>query len=416
MSCKHPLSFPTAFDSYSVGEKLGEGGSGRVFKAQDSSGNVVAIKVLNPRELGSDKLRRFKNETHFCLRRPHKNILRVLDYGVVSVGDKQCPFYVMPFYGGTLRTLMDMQLEPLRLMVYFSQILDGVEAAHLLRVWHRDLKPENILFDQESDSLVIADFGIARFVKEYLYTIVETKPTNRLANFQYAAPEQKKRGAIVDHRADIYALGLILNEMFTGEVIQGTSFKTISSIEQDWAYLDEAVERMIRFSPDDRFQSIDLIKQNLIACHNEFISRQKLSLLETKVIPRVETDDPLIRNPVHVTEIDYEAGHLVFTLSGEISHEWQEVFHKLPVSSRYGQHGPKSAKFQNGLAWLPIRSTLEAQIIVDTFKEYLKATNKEYARRVEIKLRQKEEAERAELKKKLEEAKRKQQILSSINP
>ena len=204
--------------------------------------------------------------------------------------------------------------------------------------------------------------------------------------------------------------------MFTGEVIQGTSFKTISSISAQWAYLDELVEAMVRQSPDDRVQSIDLIKQMLTTFGNQFVSRQKLSELEVRVIPQLEGDDPLIRNPVHVTEIDYEAGHLVFTLSGEINFEWQEVFHNLPVGSHYGQHGPKSAKFLNGAAWLPIRSPLGAQVIVDTFKEYLKATNKEYAKRVESKLRQQEESERAELKKKLEEERRRQQILSSINP
>jgi hypothetical protein len=119
---------------------------------------------------------------------------------------------------------------------------------------------------------------------------------------------------------------------------------------------------------------------------------------------------------VSVTGIDYEAGHLVFTLSGEINLEWKEVFQNLPLGGyHYGQRGPKSARFQDGAAWIPIRSTLQTQDIVDTFKGYLKAANKEYSKRVEIKLRQKEEAERADLKKKLEEERRRQQILSSIN-
>jgi hypothetical protein len=119
---------------------------------------------------------------------------------------------------------------------------------------------------------------------------------------------------------------------------------------------------------------------------------------------------------VSVTGIDYEAGHLVFTLSGEINLEWKEVFQNLPLGGyHYGQRGPKSARFQDGAAWIPIRSTLQTQDIVDTFMGYLKAANKEYSKRVEIKLRQKEEAERADLKKKLEEERRRQQILSSIN-
>jgi serine/threonine protein kinase len=82
--------------------------------------------------------------------------------------------------------------------VYFSQLLDGVEAAHLQQVVHRDLKPENVLHDTKSDQLTVADFGIAQFEEEELYTLIETTPNRRLANFQYAAPEQRNRGAAVD--------------------------------------------------------------------------------------------------------------------------------------------------------------------------------------------------------------------------
>jgi serine/threonine protein kinase len=404
----------TAFNSYTIKRKIGEGGSGRVFEATDSDRALVAIKTLDHRHLTSERLRRFKNEIHFCLNNQHKNLITVLDYGVTKVSGKECPFYVMPMYRETLRTLLEGKIDPSKVMDLFLQMLDGVEAAHLQSVWHRDLKPENVLYDRESDTLVIADFGIAHFVKELLYTLVETRPNARLANFQYAAREQRKPGLPVDHRSDIYALGLMLNEMFTGEVIQGTSFKTISSVSTQRGYLDELVEGMVRQSPDDRFKSIDSIKQVLTALGNQAASRQKLSELENKVIPRLEVNDPLVTNPVRVTKIDYQSQHLVFTLSGELTLEWKEVFSKLPSRRHYGQNGPESARFHNGAAWLPVRSTLEAQSIVDTFKDYLNATNKEYAKRVENKLRQKEELEQADLKKELAEEKRRQQILSSI--
>lgn len=104
------------------------------------------------------------------------------------------PFYVMPLYQHTLRGLMDAGIERNRILPLFSLILDGVEAAHLLRVWHRDLKPENVLCDANSGSAVIADFGIAHFEEDELYTAVETRNGDRLANFQYAAPEQRIRG------------------------------------------------------------------------------------------------------------------------------------------------------------------------------------------------------------------------------
>ena len=149
----------------------------------------------------------------------------------------------MPIYAGSLRNLLDRGIEPKSDFSTFAQILDGVEAAHLKGVFHRDLKPENVLYDQASDKLLVADFGIAHFGEDELYTLVETSPNDRLANFKYAAPEQRNAVMTVDHRADIFALGLMLNEIFTGEVPHGTGFKTIESVDPEYAYLDGLVRK-----------------------------------------------------------------------------------------------------------------------------------------------------------------------------
>ena len=90
----------------------------------------------------------------------------------------------------------------------FSKILDGVEAAHLRQIFHRDLKPENIPINPASGELVVADFGVAHFEEDDLIDSVQTKVGERLGNFEYAAPEQRRPGQVVDHRADIYSLGL----------------------------------------------------------------------------------------------------------------------------------------------------------------------------------------------------------------
>ena len=166
----------------------------------------------------------------------------------------------MPFYDSSLRKLISAGLKPEDIIRLFIQLLDGVEAAHLQDIVHRDLKPENILYKTADAQLALADFGIARFTEDELYTAVETKAQDRLANFQYAAPEQRVRGRNVDYRADIYAMGLILNEMFTHEIPQGTGYKTISSISPEYSYLDEVVEKMIRQNPDERFNSIEEVK------------------------------------------------------------------------------------------------------------------------------------------------------------
>jgi serine/threonine protein kinase len=155
-----------------------------------------------------------------------------------------------------------VETSPDLLMSIFLQILDGVQEAHLRSIWHRDLKPENILYDPITNSAVVTDFGIAHFAEDLLHTTVETRNSDRLANFRYAAPEQRANKK-VDQRADIYALGLILYEMFTGELLQGTAHKQIGSVTQHFAYLDSVVEKMSRQSPDDRPTSIGEIKEAL---------------------------------------------------------------------------------------------------------------------------------------------------------
>ena len=150
-------------------------------------------------------------------------------------------------YQCSLRKLMGDGISSDAVLPLFSNILDGVEAAHLKGVVHRDLKPENILYDGDSGTLAIADFGTARFTEDIVATLVETGDEQRLANFQYAAPEQRKPGQPVGVPADLYALGLILNEMFTGVVPQGTEYQPISSVSEEDAFLDEVIAMLEHF-------------------------------------------------------------------------------------------------------------------------------------------------------------------------
>ena len=221
---KKPVLFETTFGIYEANELLGEGGAGRVYGGVGLDSTRIAIKVLSTNTASSDKRRRFKNEIGFLARNTHSNIVTISDHGVSHIGSTFVgPFYVMPRYDGSLRDLMKKGIKPDKVLMLFNQIMDGVEAAHLQGVIHRDLKPENILYNEGAMTLAIADFGIASFTEDLLITRVETGPAQRLANFEYAAPEQRTRGVQVDAATDIYALGLILNEMFTGVVPHGTS-------------------------------------------------------------------------------------------------------------------------------------------------------------------------------------------------
>jgi hypothetical protein len=254
--------FKTAFSTYTAGRVLGEGGTGRVYEALDGDGAKWALKCLKPENVTESRCKRFKNEMAFCKENKHPNIIKVDDWGLTEVAGQEVPFYIMPLYPKTLRHLMRDGIDSNVILALFRQILDGIEAAHKQGVWHRDLKPENLLYDPDSRRVVIADFGIAHFAEHLLQTTIQTGPQERLANFQYAAPEQRTRSK-VDHRADIYALGLILNEMFTGQLLQGTGHKTIGSIAPAYARIDVAVDRMVRQSPAERPQSIAEVRQLL---------------------------------------------------------------------------------------------------------------------------------------------------------
>jgi serine/threonine protein kinase len=227
MARKKSIIFKSTFTEYEAFEIIAEGGSGRIYKAYTEDRRIVAIKLLDPQQTTKEKIKRFKNELTFGLRNRHPNIVTVLDHGLYDHQSGSSPFYVMPYYPQSLRSLIDAGIDSQNVIEYFNKLINGVEAAHLQQIVHRDLKPENILVDHENTELVIADFGIAHFYEEELFTSVETRPNTRLANFRYAAPEQRTPGQKVDQRADIFAIGLILNEMFTVAVPQGTGYKTI---------------------------------------------------------------------------------------------------------------------------------------------------------------------------------------------
>lgn len=405
-------SFETATNSYRVIGVVGQGGSGVVYETTDGSVEYAA-KCLHPNLASADRLKRFANELRFCERNSHANIIRVLDHGSVISSGGKTPFYIMPLYPRTLRGLMDRGIKHDQILPLFSHVLDGVEAAHLLRVWHRDLKPENILCDATCASVVVADFGIAHFEEDELYTAVETKNGDRLANFQYAAPEQRVRGGQVDLRADIFALGLILNEMFTGEVLQGSGYKTIASVAPDFAYLDDIVTTMVRQSPSDRPGTIDAIKSELQKKGNEFISVQKISKLTQTVVPESELDDPLVLNPVQLVGVDYNGDTLLFELKPAVNPDWVHCFGHIGGYQSVLGKGPPHFGWDHGRA--AIRATeQEAPLIAKHFREYVVRANQDYVELLKTNKRQEEERRRKEIQRQLEIEQKRRRVLQQI--
>jgi serine/threonine protein kinase len=408
------ISLTSTFNRYIALAIVGEGGTGVVYRVEDEDGNTFAAKCLRPSAITRVRMKRFKNELSFCENPPHANIVRVLDHGLAQIGPESAPFYVMPLYPNTLRGLMKGDLSQDLPLEIFSKLLDGIEAAHMKGIWHRDIKPENVLLDEHADMVVVADFGIAHFAEEELYTAVETSSHERLANFQYAAPEQRIRGRKVDNRTDIYALGLILNEMYTGELAQGTGFKLIASSYPRLEYLDEVVDRMIRQLPDDRPRTIEEVKAILRQRESEFFSRQKLSDLRNRVIPHSEVDDPLVSDPVRLVGADYGDGNLILTLSQPVNPTWVSCFKGIGTYTGILGKGPPYWSFSGDKASIPA-SERDAQGIVNSFKSYLDLANRDYRQKLEADLRKEEERNRRLIAQQIAKEEERRRVLDNLD-
>lgn len=402
-----PLVLETIFGTYQLDEVVGEGGCGRVYGGKDFDGNNVAVKVINEKA-PTDKRRRFKNELSFLAGNKHPNIVTALDQGLAQAGKIIGAFYVMRRYDSSLRELMRVGIDPSKVLPYFSQILDGVEAAHLKGVVHRDLKPENILHDASADTLAVGDFGAARFVEELLVTRVQTDKAQRLANFQYAAPEQRKTGVTVGIPADIWALGMILNEMFTGTPPHGTDYKTISRVAPELSFLDEIVRQAIRQAPDERQASVEQIKAQIMKYQFEAVTQQKLSAINNQVVTIKQIDDELAFTPPRLIGAEWKRGQLSLKLDRNVSVEWIQAFYNMGNYSGIVGAEPGLFVFQGGLVNVDVRED-RAQMVIDYFKSWLpqasavlrsrlEAAEKERQRELRDQLRRQKEIEEQNLR------------------
>ena len=200
---------------YQIEAVLGEGGMGVVYRAKDRELNrTVALKVIRP-ELTShpEILERFKREILLASQVTHKNVVRIHDLG--EAGDLR--FLSMSYIEGeSLKALIEREgpLPADRGVPLLRGIAEALQAAHDAGVVHRDLKPHNVLVDTDGQPYV-GDFGISRSMTAGGATMTETGAI--LGTVDYMSPEQA-RGDVPDHRSDIYSLGVMMFEMFTGSL------------------------------------------------------------------------------------------------------------------------------------------------------------------------------------------------------
>lgn len=406
------IAFESPFDIYNVSEIIGEGGAGLVYEVTNAAGEILALKCLAPGRITAERLKRFKNEITFCQKQDHPNIIKVVDTGAALIKNVKCPFYVMRRYSGTLRTRMH-DVKPDDAMRVFSKILDGVEAAHLSNVWHRDLKPENILWNERDGTLVVADFGIAHFEEEEIYTAVETKAASRMANFLYSAPEQRVRGAPVDRKADIFSLGLLLNELFTKEVPQGAGFRRISDTHAAYGYIDDLVDFMIQQNPNNRPETIEAIKKELIGRKNAFVALQQYDAVSKQV---VSSSKPSEFTPLTLVGLDYTKGTLTLQLSGNVPMGWAQEFQQPRGghSSLLG-YGPEMFQIRGNTMTIGVRDDESfIQQIVNHAKDYVAAANRGYVEQQKEVAARQEREQRAALEKKVTEVELRKNVLAKV--
>ena len=261
--------------------------------------------------------------------------------------------------------------------------------------------------------MVVADFGIAHFEEEALLTAVETSNAERLANFVYSAPEQKVRGVAVSSKADIFALGLMLNEMFTQRVPLGARFETIASRAPMFSYLDGLVDQMMMQDPLQR-PSVAQVKEQLIARRHEYISLQKIDELSKAVVRADKITDPLITDPIRAVQFDYDNGELIVTLSRAANPLWIQVFVNQATTSFLGM-GPNTARVNRDQVRVPVRKD-----IVLRQKEYVEGwirnANGLYEEAIKRQIAAQEQQKAKELRDQLRREQERLDIQRILNP
>ncbi|MEZ6197459.1 MAG: serine/threonine-protein kinase [Planctomycetota bacterium] len=219
------LAEPTRVGAYRVVEKIGEGGSGIVFRAAAGDGADVALKVLRTPEASTKALRRFRRECQILEQLDHPGIVRILDWGVgeaeTAVGSFTLPYLAMEFIDG--RTVPRWIAEDAPTLgervALAAGVADALAHAHAVGVLHRDLKPGNVLVEADGRPRVL-DFGAAvmRSIEEEESGTRLTGTGQIIGTMAYMAPEQVAGdSSLVDAQTDIYALGALLYEMISGE-------------------------------------------------------------------------------------------------------------------------------------------------------------------------------------------------------
>ncbi|PWT99702.1 MAG: hypothetical protein C5B53_05055 [Candidatus Melainabacteria bacterium] len=269
---------------YRIESVIGQGSAGTVYKAvQELISREVAIKVLHDYLVSDEEfIKRFTQEAKASSRLTHPNIITIYDFGVIPKGGR--PYIAMDLLKGTPLSDLISERNHLSLeeaMPIFKQVCGALGEAHRQGVVHRDIKPENIVLVERSGQKlfpIVVDFGIARLVQEDTELNRITRSGTVCGSPTYMSPEQCTSSK-VDHRSDMYSLGIVIYETLTGEVpfLADELVKVmamhlsdppplLNQVRSDLRFpteLEEVVSRALSKSPDDRFENMDEFAQAL---------------------------------------------------------------------------------------------------------------------------------------------------------
>ena len=264
-----PAELARYFPNLEIECLIGQGGMGAVYKARQLKlDRPVALKVIKPESYEDPAFaERFNREARTLARLNHPNIVAVHDFGEAG----QLYYFIMEFVdGANLRQLLEtQQLEPEQALAVAPQICDALQFAHGEGVVHRDIKPENILLDR-TGRVKIADFGLAKLVANSAENFTLTGRHQVMGTPRYMAPEQMEGSHQVDHRADIYSLGVVFYEMLTGQVPVGHFDPPSKKVEID-VRLDEVVLRSMAREPDRRYQKASEVSSRVNAIQTDSV-------------------------------------------------------------------------------------------------------------------------------------------------
>ncbi len=258
-----PQRLSEYFPQLEILELLGQGGMGAVYKArQPGLDRVVALKILHGRGAGDAGFaERFTREARALARLTHPNIVAVHEFGQTH----GLHYLILEYVDGPdlRRVERSARLTPRQALEIIPQICQALQFAHDEGVVHRDIKPENVLLDKKG-RVKITDFGLAKVLGREARDWRLTGARDVMGTPHYMAPEQVEHPQEVDHRADIYSLGVVFYEMLTGELPLGRFAPPSRKVDLD-ARLDEVVLHTLEKEPERRYQQASEVKTDVEA-------------------------------------------------------------------------------------------------------------------------------------------------------